>query len=273
MAQSAARRKAAAKAAAPPEESIKVKAARIERERVAAEEAKAQAEEQRAEAERVRLEEQRQRAADAEAAERRRWEKQSAERKLRIAARVAAAARLAEERAAEEAARREEEAARKRKRDEEKVRQALVRMSQLLQAKAFESWLGWLADTQRLRSLAARCVARLTQGLLARTFAAWSDLAAEETERRVEAERQAVEDAARAAGFLEPEPEPETGWALVRAKFGAKDKAEKDIIREVLTHLYLTVRPDKAGDVDGLLKEWEGEERLLLAKVRAKYAK
>ena len=56
-------------------------------------------------------------------------------------------------------------------------------------------------------------------------------------------------------------------WALVCAKFGAKD-----IIREVqvLTHLYLTMRPDKAGDVDGLLREWEGEERLLLAKVRAK---
>ena len=43
------------------------------------------------------------------------------------------------------------------------------------------------------------------------------------------------------------------------AKFGAKDKAEKDIIREVqvLTHLYLAVRPDKAGGVDGLL-QWKG---------------
>ena len=63
------------------------------------------------------------------------------------------------------------------------------------------------------------------------------------------------------------------GWALVRDNYrvyAAKDKDEKEVIRELLRHLYLTSRPEKAKDVDGLLEEWEGEERLLLAKVKAK---
>ena len=57
----------------------------------------------------------------------------------------------------------------------------------------------------------------------------------------------------------------------VRAKFGARDNAEREVVRELLLHTYHSARPEKAKDVDALLGEWEGEERLLLAKVKAKY--
>ena len=37
-------------------------------------------------------------------------------------------------------------------------------------------------------------------------------------------------------------------------------------------HIYRQHNPRKLGDVDGLMDEWAGEERLLLAKIKAKYA-
>ena len=67
------------------------------------------------------------------------------------------------------------------------------------------------------------------------------------------------------------EPEPEHYWDLVRHKHAVKDHEERELVRKILLDLYHRMRPEKVGDVDGLMKEWEGEERLLLAKVRAKY--
>ena len=37
-------------------------------------------------------------------------------------------------------------------------------------------------------------------------------------------------------------------------------------------HIYRRHNPRKLDDVDGLMDEWAGEERLLLAKIKAKYA-
>eukprot|EP01046_Picozoa_sp_COSAG06_P043084 COSAG06_NODE_5592_length_3377_cov_10.967663_3_plen_331_part_00 len=46
---------------------------------------------------------------------------------------------------------------------------------------------------------------------------------------------------------------------------------ELETVRELMLHIYEQHNPRKIDDVDRLLKEWEGEERLLLAKIRAKY--
>ena len=43
-------------------------------------------------------------------------------------------------------------------------------------------------------------------------------------------------------------------------------------IREEMIDVYLWHNTRKVADVDALLREWAGEESLLLAKVRAKYA-
>ena len=51
-----------------------------------------------------------------------------------------------------------------------------------------------------------------------------------------------------------------------------QDASERDTIRELIVHIYRQHNPRKLDDVDGLMDEWAGEERLLLAKIKAKYA-
>ena len=97
-----------------------------------------------------------------------------------------------------------------------------------------------------------------------------------EAKAKAEAEAKAAAEAearAEAEAEAEAEPEPEHYWDLVRHKHAVKDHEERELVRQILLDLYHRMRPEKVGDVDGLMKEWEGEERLLLAKVRAKYAK
>jgi hypothetical protein len=43
------------------------------------------------------------------------------------------------------------------------------------------------------------------------------------------------------------------------------------LIVRAIRDIFHNYNPRKLADVDGLISEWEGEERLLLAKVRAKY--
>ena len=51
-----------------------------------------------------------------------------------------------------------------------------------------------------------------------------------------------------------------------------QDASERETIRELIVHIYRQHNPRKLDDVDGLMDEWAGEERLLLAKIKAKYA-
>ena len=67
-------------------------------------------------------------------------------------------------------------------------------------------------------------------------------------------------------------PSASDHWTAVRqAHHAARSAEEKGTISEIIRWLYAQHRPDKADDVDALLEEWRGEERLLLAKVKAKY--
>jgi hypothetical protein len=50
-----------------------------------------------------------------------------------------------------------------------------------------------------------------------------------------------------------------------------KDDNERSIVRERIMHVYRQHNPRKVADIDGLLDEWQGEERLLLAKIEHKY--
>ena len=57
------------------------------------------------------------------------------------------------------------------------------------------------------------------------------------------------------------------------AKYAAKTEEEVGIIKEIMVSIYTEFNPKKLADIDPLLEEWAGEERLLLAKIRAKYHK
>ena len=59
--------------------------------------------------------------------------------------------------------------------------------------------------------------------------------------------------------------------ATASSPHGVEKDEELDSIREVMIHIYQQHNPRKIDDVDRLLGEWQGEERLLLAKIRAKY--
>ena len=56
-------------------------------------------------------------------------------------------------------------------------------------------------------------------------------------------------------------------------RYAAQDESELNIVREILRFIYSEHRPEKIADVDALMEEWSGEERLLLAKVKNKYAR
>ena len=64
------------------------------------------------------------------------------------------------------------------------------------------------------------------------------------------------------------EPQPA---AAPDPKHGAQTEAERELIRENLHAIYSRVAPHKVGSVAALVSGWEGEERLLLAKVRSKW--
>eukprot|EP01043_Picozoa_sp_COSAG02_P039632 COSAG02_NODE_3145_length_7289_cov_10.121280_2_plen_215_part_00 len=59
--------------------------------------------------------------------------------------------------------------------------------------------------------------------------------------------------------------------ATTSSLHGVEKDDELDTIREIMMHIYQQHNPRKINDVDRLLGEWQGEERLLLAKIRAKY--
>ena len=59
--------------------------------------------------------------------------------------------------------------------------------------------------------------------------------------------------------------------AVERSLHAANGNEEREIIARAIRDIFHNYNPRKLADVDELVEQWQGEERLLLAKVRAKY--
>ena len=91
--------------------------------------------------------------------------------------------------------------------------------------------------------------------------------------RRCERRQLLAREAAAATAEREQRPPPAEPQpaAAPDPKHGAQTEAERELIRENLQAIYSRVAPHKVDSVAALVEEWEGEERLLLAKVRSKW--
>ena len=91
----------------------------------------------------------------------------------------------------------------------------------------------------------------------------------ESSKARLAARYKALEEKAQRRNWNRPAPAPQK--AAAPARYGVRDDAELQIVKEIATHIYQSNNSAKVEVVDDLMAEWEGEERLLLAKLKAKY--
>ena len=91
----------------------------------------------------------------------------------------------------------------------------------------------------------------------------------ESSKARLAARYKALEEKAQRRSWNRPAPVAQK--AAAPARYGVRDDAELQIVKEIATHIYQSNNSAKVEVVDDLMAEWEGEERLLLAKLKAKY--
>ena len=97
----------------------------------------------------------------------------------------------------------------------------------------------------------------------------------EANEAALSAARELAEVEAAAKDAARERQEAEDAKAKVveieRSRHAANGGEERELIAREIRDIFHNYNPRKLADVDGLVEEWDGEERLLLAKVRAKY--